>query len=31
MLNGNPAKDDWKEPTDEESAEYCRKVLKGEI
>ena len=32
MHNGNPAKDDnWKEPTDEESAEYCRKVLKGEI
>ena len=32
MHNGNPAKEDsWKEPTDEESAEYCRKVLKGEI
>ena len=31
MHNGNPAKDDWKEPTDEESAEYCRKVLNGEI
>lgn len=32
MHNGNPAKDDsWKEPSDEESAEYCRKVLKGEI
>ena len=33
MHNGNPAKpdDDWKEPTDEESAAYCRQVLQGEI
>lgn len=33
MHNGNPAKpeDSWKEPTDEESAAYCRQVLKGEI
>lgn len=33
MHLGNPAKpeDDWKEPTDEESAEYCHKVLNGEI
>lgn len=33
MHNGNPAKpeDSWKEPTDEESAAYCRQVLNGEI
>lgn len=33
MHNGNPAKpeDDWKEPSDEESAAYCRQVLNGEI
>ena len=33
MHNGNPAKpeDGWKEPTDEESADYCRKVMNGEI
>lgn len=33
MHNGNPAKpeDEYKEATDEEAAEYCRKVLKGEF
>ena len=33
MHNGNPAKaeDGWREPSDEESADYCRSVLTGKI
>lgn len=32
MHNGNPANDDnWKEATDQEAAEYCHKVLNGEL